>query len=258
MRTSHRESAASWPRAAAAQPTCATRAWRAPPTPRASAAAAAGGRRPITADRGDFGRELALAAACAPSVILLRQLPAVVRAADVAALLLANLTDVVTSALDAGTFIVLAPLEYASDVLPAPLRATKARQRIGAGRRQATCDVAVCRETCRELQSIRASAVHFAASVAYKSLVEAIVYDFQRIPKPCVAGSNPAGGTALTRAFTNARFTVEPYGVDNCFACREISRHAEIIYASRHLVRRAGQPRRVRGDTHVRFGRRPR
>jgi hypothetical protein len=42
-------------------------------------------------------------------VILLRQLPAVVRAADVAALLLANLTDVVTSALDAGAFIVLTP-----------------------------------------------------------------------------------------------------------------------------------------------------
>jgi hypothetical protein len=26
-------------------------------------------------------------------------------------------------------------------------------------------------------------------------LVDAAVYDFQHIPKPCVAGSNPAGGT---------------------------------------------------------------
>ena len=73
------------------------------------AAAAAGGLILITADRGYFGRELALTRALAPSVILLRQLPDVVRAADVAALLLANLTDVVTSALDAGAFIVLTP-----------------------------------------------------------------------------------------------------------------------------------------------------
>ena len=77
--------------------------------PQVLAAAAAGGHILITADRGDFGRELALTRALAPSVILLRQLPAVVRAADVAALLLANLTDVVTPALDAGAFIVLTP-----------------------------------------------------------------------------------------------------------------------------------------------------
>jgi predicted nuclease of predicted toxin-antitoxin system len=51
----------------------------------------------ITADRGDFGRELALTRAVEPSVILLRQLLDVVRASDVAALLLANLTTVVTS-----------------------------------------------------------------------------------------------------------------------------------------------------------------
>lgn len=73
------------------------------------AAAAAGGLILVTADRGDFGRELALTRALAPSVILLRQLPDVVRAADVAALLLANLTDVVASALEAGAFVVLTP-----------------------------------------------------------------------------------------------------------------------------------------------------
>lgn len=77
--------------------------------PHVLAAAAAGGLILITADRGDFGRELALTRALAPSVILLRQLPNVVRAADVAALLLANLTDVVTLALDAGAFVVLTP-----------------------------------------------------------------------------------------------------------------------------------------------------
>jgi predicted nuclease of predicted toxin-antitoxin system len=63
----------------------------------------------ITADRGDFGRELALTRAVEPSVILLRQLPDVVRAADVAALLLANLTPTVTSALGTGAFVVLTP-----------------------------------------------------------------------------------------------------------------------------------------------------
>lgn len=73
------------------------------------AAAAAGDLILVTADRGDFGRELALTRALVPSVILLRQLPDVVRAADVAALLLANLTDVVASALKAGAFVVLTP-----------------------------------------------------------------------------------------------------------------------------------------------------
>ncbi|MGH3831558.1 MAG: DUF5615 family PIN-like protein [Pseudonocardiaceae bacterium] len=63
----------------------------------------------ITADRGDFGRELALTRAVKPSVVLLRQLPEVVRAADVAALLLANLTPAVASALGAGAFVVLTP-----------------------------------------------------------------------------------------------------------------------------------------------------
>lgn len=63
----------------------------------------------ITADRGDFGRELALTRAVEPSVILLRQLPDVVRASDVAALLLANLTTVVKSALSKGAFVVLTP-----------------------------------------------------------------------------------------------------------------------------------------------------
>ena len=32
-----------------------------------------------------------------------------------------------------------------------------------------------------------------------KPLVEAAVYDFQRIPKPQAAGSNPAGGTQVRR-----------------------------------------------------------
>lgn len=71
--------------------------------------AAADGLTLITADRGDFGRELALTRAVAPSVVLLRQLPDVVRAADVAALLLANLTPAVASALYAGAFVVLTP-----------------------------------------------------------------------------------------------------------------------------------------------------
>jgi predicted nuclease of predicted toxin-antitoxin system len=63
----------------------------------------------ITADRGDFGRELALTRAVEPSVVLLRQLPDVVRAAEVAALVLANLTPAVASALNAGAFVVLTP-----------------------------------------------------------------------------------------------------------------------------------------------------
>ena len=65
MRTSRRESAPSWPPAATTQPTCATRAWRAPTDPQVLAAAAAGGHILITADRGDFGRELALTRALA-------------------------------------------------------------------------------------------------------------------------------------------------------------------------------------------------
>lgn len=109
MRTSRRESAPSWPQAATTQPHVRDEGMAGATDPQVLAAAAAGGHILITADRGDFGRELALTRALAPSVILLRQLPAVVRAADVAALLLANLTDVVTSALDAGAFIVLTP-----------------------------------------------------------------------------------------------------------------------------------------------------
>jgi predicted nuclease of predicted toxin-antitoxin system len=70
--------------------------------PQVLAKAAAEGLTLITADRGDFGRELAFTRAVEPSVVLLRQLPDVVRAADVAALLLANLTPVVASALGAG------------------------------------------------------------------------------------------------------------------------------------------------------------
>ncbi|MCA1702967.1 MAG: DUF5615 family PIN-like protein [Actinobacteria bacterium] len=73
------------------------------------AKAATEGLTLITANRGDFGRELALTHAAEPSVILLRQLPDIVRAAGVAALLLANLTPAVTSALSAGGFVVLTP-----------------------------------------------------------------------------------------------------------------------------------------------------
>jgi predicted nuclease of predicted toxin-antitoxin system len=77
--------------------------------PQVLAKAAADRLTLITADRGDFGRELARTHAIAPSVVLLRQLPDVVRATDVAALLLANLTPGVTSALSAGAFVVLTP-----------------------------------------------------------------------------------------------------------------------------------------------------
>jgi predicted nuclease of predicted toxin-antitoxin system len=60
--------------------------------PQVLAKAAADGLTLITADRGDFGRELARIRAIEPSVVLPRQLPDVVRATEVAALLLANLT----------------------------------------------------------------------------------------------------------------------------------------------------------------------
>lgn len=73
------------------------------------AKAATDGRTLVTADRADFGRELALTRAVESSVILLRQLPSVVRATDVAALLLANLTPRGLSALTAGAFVVLNP-----------------------------------------------------------------------------------------------------------------------------------------------------
>ncbi len=53
-----------------------------------------------------------------PSVVLLRQLPEIVRAADVAALLLANLTPAVASALDAGAFVVLTPTAVCVRHLP--------------------------------------------------------------------------------------------------------------------------------------------
>lgn len=59
--------------------------------PQVLAKAVADGRALLTADRGDFGRELATRAT-EPSVLLLRQLPDVVRADEVAALVLANLT----------------------------------------------------------------------------------------------------------------------------------------------------------------------
>ena len=48
---------------------------RSAPDVRVLATAAADGRVLLTADRGDFGRELAHTQALAPSVVLLRQLP---------------------------------------------------------------------------------------------------------------------------------------------------------------------------------------
>ncbi len=68
--------------------------------PQVLAKAATEGLTLVTADRGDFGRKLAFTRAVEPSVVLLRQLPDVVRATDVAALLLANRTPAVASALD--------------------------------------------------------------------------------------------------------------------------------------------------------------
>lgn len=84
------------------------------------ARAASDGLVLVTADRGDFGRELAFTGAVVPSVILLRQLPDVVRALDVAALLLANLTSVLAASIEAGAFVVLTP--SAVRVRPLPLR----------------------------------------------------------------------------------------------------------------------------------------
>lgn len=73
----------------------------------------------VTADRGDFGRELATTGSTRPSVVLLRQLPRVVRAADVGALLVANLPQLATE-LAAGAFVVLTPRTVR--VRPLPLR----------------------------------------------------------------------------------------------------------------------------------------
>jgi predicted nuclease of predicted toxin-antitoxin system len=74
--------------------------------------------RDLAADRGDFGRELAATRATEPSVMLLRQLPDVVRAADIASLLLANLTEEVAAALRAGAFVVLTPQAVRVRYLP--------------------------------------------------------------------------------------------------------------------------------------------
>ncbi len=82
------------------------------------ARAAADGLILVTADRGDFGRELAATRATEPSVVLLRQLPDVVRAADVGSLLLANLTTEVTAALEVGAFVVLTPQAVRVRFLP--------------------------------------------------------------------------------------------------------------------------------------------
>jgi len=73
------------------------------------ARAVSGDRVLVTADRADFGRVLAFTQAARPSVVLLRQLPAVVRAQHVAALGLANLTPQLVAALEKGAFVVLTP-----------------------------------------------------------------------------------------------------------------------------------------------------
>lgn len=82
------------------------------------AAASADDRVVVTADTGDFGRELAATAATRPSGVLLRQLPDVVRAADVAALLLANFSPELVDALDLGAFAVLTPRAVRLRLLP--------------------------------------------------------------------------------------------------------------------------------------------
>jgi predicted nuclease of predicted toxin-antitoxin system len=81
---------------------------RGAPDSQVLARAAADGRILLTADRGDFGRELAHTQALEPSVILLRQLPDIVRADEIAALLLLNLTPALAAALAKGAFVVFA------------------------------------------------------------------------------------------------------------------------------------------------------
>ena len=82
--------------------------------------AAEQGRVVVTADRADFGRELAGSGDRRPSVLLLRQLARVVRAEDVARLILANLTSEVIDALDSGAFVVLTPTAVRIRFLPIP------------------------------------------------------------------------------------------------------------------------------------------
>jgi predicted nuclease of predicted toxin-antitoxin system len=86
--------------------------------PQVLAKAVADGRILLTADRGDFGRELAYTQAIEPSVILLRQLPDVVRAEEVTALILANLIPALVSGLAKGAFVVLTPSEVRLRYLP--------------------------------------------------------------------------------------------------------------------------------------------
>jgi hypothetical protein len=196
MRTSRRESAPSWPPAATTQPTCATRAWRAPhrppglgrgrgwrahphhrrprrlrprtrPHPRTRTVgdppAPATGCRPRSRRRGS--------APCQPH-----------RRGDISARCRS----------------VHRPHPHCRTrpTSPAPLRATDARHVSGpaddkhhvmlryAAKRAASCS----RSTHQQYKSL-----HLWPA---KPLVEAAVYDFQHIPKPCVVGSNPTGGTA--------------------------------------------------------------
>jgi len=75
---------------------------RSAPDSQTLARAAADGRILLTADREDFGRELAHTQALEPSVILLCQLPDIVRADEIAALLFSNLTPTLAAALAKG------------------------------------------------------------------------------------------------------------------------------------------------------------
>lgn len=61
---------------------------------------------------------MAASGATAPSMILLRQLPDVVRAEDVAGLLLANLTMEVIDALKVGAVLVMTPRSIRMRYLP--------------------------------------------------------------------------------------------------------------------------------------------
>lgn len=72
----------------------------------------------VTADRADFGRELASSGEKHPSVLLLRQVADVARASDVARLILANLTTEVAGALEVGAFVVLSPTAVRIRFLP--------------------------------------------------------------------------------------------------------------------------------------------
>ncbi len=115
MRTSRPESAHCSSPVGITSLTFATMAWPVPATRRCSP------RQPPTGPPSSPLTEATSVVSLhspAPSVVLLRQLPDIVRAADVAALLLANLTPAVTSALGTGAFVVLTPKAVRVRYLP--------------------------------------------------------------------------------------------------------------------------------------------